>query len=113
MDGVPVGLEAAHVRWWSQAGPDAVDNGLALCSQHHLLLDRGVLGLTGELTLDVSPRFEARSAEARRTVTDLAAHLGITPSAVLSRRARGKLRGLREYRCDGGGQLFFEPLQSR
>ncbi|AXG79564.1 phosphorothioated DNA-binding restriction endonuclease [Streptomyces paludis] len=41
----PVGLEAAHVRWHSQDGPDAVDNGLALCSLHHTLLDLGVLGL--------------------------------------------------------------------
>ncbi|MGQ4272102.1 phosphorothioated DNA-binding restriction endonuclease [Nocardiopsis changdeensis] len=81
MDGVPVGLEAAHVRWWSQAGPDTVDNGLALCSQHHLLLDRGVLGLTAELTLDVSPRFEARSDQARRIVTDLAGRDLLLPAA--------------------------------
>ncbi|CAL9458695.1 hypothetical protein SUDANB121_02609 [Nocardiopsis dassonvillei] len=72
MDGVSVGLEAAHVRWWSQAGPDAVDNGLALCANHHLFFDRGVLGLSAELTLEVSPRFTARSEEAGRTVTGLA-----------------------------------------
>ncbi|MEW1722582.1 phosphorothioated DNA-binding restriction endonuclease [Streptomyces sp. NPDC093109] len=41
----PVGLEAAHVRWHSQDGPDAVENGLALCSLHHTLFDLGVLGL--------------------------------------------------------------------
>ncbi|WP_345673008.1 phosphorothioated DNA-binding restriction endonuclease, partial [Streptomyces phyllanthi] len=32
----PVGLEAAHVRWHSQDGPDDLSNGLALCSLHHL-----------------------------------------------------------------------------
>jgi putative restriction endonuclease len=31
----PVGIEAAHVRWHSQAGPDVVANGLALCALHH------------------------------------------------------------------------------
>lgn len=30
-----VGIEAAHVRWHSQGGPDVVDNALALCSLHH------------------------------------------------------------------------------
>ncbi|MDE3722387.1 HNH endonuclease [Nocardiopsis sp. N85] len=84
LGGVPVGLEAAHVRWWSHAGPDDVDNGLALCSNHHLLFDRGVLGLTGELTLDVSPRFEARSAEAERIVTDLAGRDLLLPATAPS-----------------------------
>jgi len=39
---VPVGLEAAHVRWCAFAGPDDVDNGLCLCSLHHKL--SGVTG---------------------------------------------------------------------
>ncbi|WP_447042080.1 phosphorothioated DNA-binding restriction endonuclease [Streptomyces sp. DSM 118878] len=41
----PVGLEAAHVRWWAFDGPDVVENGLCLCSLHHKLFDKGVLGL--------------------------------------------------------------------
>lgn len=41
----PVGLEAAHVHWHSQDGPDEVNNGLALRSLHHSLFDLGVLGL--------------------------------------------------------------------
>ncbi len=40
------GLEAAHVRWHCEGGPDAVDNGLALCTFHHHALDRGALGLS-------------------------------------------------------------------
>lgn len=39
------GLEAAHIRWHSHAGPDDVSNGLALCVLHHKALDRGALGL--------------------------------------------------------------------
>ena len=33
----PVGIEAAHVRWHSQQGPDELANALALCAVHHAL----------------------------------------------------------------------------
>ncbi|WP_336031181.1 phosphorothioated DNA-binding restriction endonuclease [Geodermatophilus sp. FMUSA9-8] len=59
--GVPVALEAAHIRWFTVDGPDELDNGLALCSLHHKLFDRGVLGLDDELTVVVSQRFSART----------------------------------------------------
>lgn len=36
-----VGLDAAHIRWKQAGGPDAVENGLALCAVHHRLFDRG------------------------------------------------------------------------
>jgi len=61
----PVGLEAAHIRWFQFSGPDDVDNGLALCSLHHKLFDRGVLGLTTNLRVQVSAAFTARSPAAR------------------------------------------------
>lgn len=57
----PVGLEAAHVRWHSQDGPDDVNNGLALCSLHHTLFDLGVLGLMPDLRIQVSRLYVARS----------------------------------------------------
>ena len=38
---VPIGLEAAHIKWHQAAGPDEVNNGLALCSLHHKLFDLG------------------------------------------------------------------------
>ncbi|MEU6481225.1 phosphorothioated DNA-binding restriction endonuclease [Streptomyces sp. NPDC047017] len=67
-----VGLEAAHVRWWAFAGPDDVDNGLCLCSLHHKLFDKGVLGIgTGHRIL-VSQGFVGRSRAAREHVTALA-----------------------------------------
>ncbi|MFP3987143.1 HNH endonuclease [Streptomyces sp. E11-3] len=66
----PVGLEAAHVRWHSQDGPDELPNGLALCTLHHTLLDLGVLGLTEELQIQVSGQYVARS-EAGRAVDTL------------------------------------------
>lgn len=41
-----VGMEAAHIRWHASGGPDDVTNGLALCSLHHKLFDRGALTLS-------------------------------------------------------------------
>ncbi|MYW69285.1 restriction endonuclease [Streptomyces sp. SID8379] len=57
----PAGLEAAHVKWHSQDGPDEVHNGLALCSLHHTLFDLGVLGLLPDLRIQVSQLYVARS----------------------------------------------------
>jgi len=61
----PVGIEAAHVRWHSQDGPDEVANGLALCALHHALLDLGVLGITSDLRIQVSHLYVARSDAGR------------------------------------------------
>lgn len=36
-----VGLEAAHIMWYQADGPDALNNGIALCSLHHKLFDFG------------------------------------------------------------------------
>lgn len=66
----PVGLDAAHVRWFNFEGPDDLDNGLALCALHHKLLDRGALGLTTDGRVLVSQSFSAAS-EAGRWVYDL------------------------------------------
>jgi putative restriction endonuclease len=68
---VPVGLEAAHVRWWAFDGPDDVDNGLCLCSLHHKLFDKGVLGIGDGHRILVSQRFVGRSTAAREHVTAL------------------------------------------
>lgn len=63
--GVPVGLEAAHIRWFKLDGPDTLDNGIALCSLHHKLFDRGMLGLDDGLAVVVSQRFSARTSHGR------------------------------------------------
>lgn len=64
--GAAVGIEAAHIRWFNFGGPDDDDNGLALCSLHHKLLDRGVLGLSDPQTVVVSRTYSARTSEGRR-----------------------------------------------
>ena len=61
LGGTPAGIEAAHVRWHSQDGPDDVANGLSLCALHHVLLDLGVLGLTADRRICVSGLYVARS----------------------------------------------------
>ena len=60
-----VGIEAAHVRWFKLGGPDDLDNGLALCSLHHKLFDRGMLGLGEDYAVVVSRRFSARTPNGR------------------------------------------------
>lgn len=40
-----LGIEAAHVQWHAFHGPDAPDNGIALCTFHHKALDLGAIGL--------------------------------------------------------------------
>lgn len=79
----PVGLEAAHVRWWAFEGPDDVDNGLCLCALHHKLFDKGVLGVGDGQHILVSQEFVGRSTAARQNVVALAGRplLGPQPGA--------------------------------
>ena len=50
----PVALEAAHIQWHQAGGPDEPINGLALCSLHHKLFDRGAFTLSNQLQILVS-----------------------------------------------------------
>jgi putative restriction endonuclease len=74
----PVAIEAAHVRWHSQDGPDEVANALALCALHHALFDLGVLGITEERRIRVSALYVARN-QAGRAVDALAGKPLLTP----------------------------------
>ncbi|MEU9315769.1 phosphorothioated DNA-binding restriction endonuclease [Streptomyces sp. NPDC048295] len=76
---VPVGLEAAHVRWWAFDGPDDIDNGLCLCALHHKLFDKGALGVGEGHRILVSQKFVGRSPAAREHVTALAGRPLIGP----------------------------------
>ncbi|MEZ8740087.1 phosphorothioated DNA-binding restriction endonuclease [Photobacterium swingsii] len=55
LDTVPVGIEAAHIKWKQYSGPCEVSNGIALCSIHHKALDRGAITLDYGLKVKVSP----------------------------------------------------------
>jgi putative restriction endonuclease len=63
--GATVGIDAAHVRWFALDGPDEADNGLALCTLHHKLFDRGALGLGLDLRICVSTTYTARTRTGR------------------------------------------------
>jgi len=49
-----IAVEAAHIRWHQAGGPDREDNGIALCSLHHKLFDRGVFTISDQWHLLVS-----------------------------------------------------------
>ena len=61
IDGQPLGLEAAHIRWHANGGPDHVRNGLALCVVHHKAFDRGGISLRDDLRLLVSSGMHGRN----------------------------------------------------
>ena len=49
-----VAVEAAHIMWHQAGGPDREENGIALCSLHHKLFDRGLFTLSPGKVLLVS-----------------------------------------------------------
>jgi putative restriction endonuclease len=49
-----VGIDAAHIQWHQAGGPDVEENGIALCSLHHKLFDRGVFTITDDRELLVA-----------------------------------------------------------
>jgi len=49
-----VAVEAAHIKWRQAGGPDTEQNGIALCTMHHKLFDRGVFTLTRTMTFQVA-----------------------------------------------------------
>lgn len=56
LDYTPIALEAAHIKWHNAGGPDIETNGLALCTMHHKLFDRGALTISDDLNIVVSDR---------------------------------------------------------
>jgi len=53
--GKSTAVEAAHIHWHADAGPARVRNGLALCTLHHRLFDRGAFTLSADdLTIFVA-----------------------------------------------------------
>ncbi|MEH7238864.1 HNH endonuclease [Bacillus sp. JJ1562] len=48
------GVEAAHIKWHQAGGPDSENNGIALCSLHHKLFDRGVFTISDNRQMIVS-----------------------------------------------------------
>ncbi|MEE8059024.1 MAG: HNH endonuclease [Pseudomonadales bacterium] len=51
MDGRHLALEAAHIKWHAAGGPDTESNGIAMCSLHHKLFDKGAFMISGNKML--------------------------------------------------------------
>ncbi len=49
-----VAVEAAHIKWHQAGGPDLEQNGIALCSLHHKLFDRGAFTLNKNMVFQVA-----------------------------------------------------------
>lgn len=52
--GKPIALEAAHIKWHQAGGPDIENNGIALCTMHHKLFDKGAFTFNSDFTFHVS-----------------------------------------------------------
>ena len=63
VDGQPVGIEAAHIKWHCAKGPAQVENGMALCALHHKFFDSGLFTVLSDLTVRVGGLAEGDSAE--------------------------------------------------
>ena len=51
IDGQPIGIEAAHIKWHCSRGPAQVENGMALCVLHHKFFDSGLFTVLTDLTV--------------------------------------------------------------
>lgn len=59
----PIALEATHIKLPEAGGPDAEENGLALCSLHHALFKKGAFTLSEELRVLVSKWTKGKGTE--------------------------------------------------
>jgi putative restriction endonuclease len=62
LDHTPICLEAAHIKWHTAGGPDEEKNGLALCTLHHKLFDRGAFTFSEDMKILVSDRANGSDA---------------------------------------------------
>ena len=63
VDGQPIGIEAAHIKWHSARGPAQVENGMTLCVLHHKFFDSGLFTVLPDLTVRVGGLAVGKSVE--------------------------------------------------
>jgi putative restriction endonuclease len=51
-------LEAAHIKPYSKEGPHAVNNGLLMRSDFHILFDRGYIGIDSDFKIKISSKIK-------------------------------------------------------
>jgi putative restriction endonuclease len=69
LDQKTIGLEAAHIKWHQAGGPDIEPNGMALCTLHHKLFDRGAFTLSDRYRVEVSERAHGQQGLAEWLLT--------------------------------------------
>ena len=62
---------AAHVQMRSRGGPDRIENGMALCVQHHRLFDYGALGLDEDHRILVSEHLNLSEQDSAERIRQL------------------------------------------
>lgn len=74
-------LEAAHIKPYSNLGPNLVENGLLLRSDLHKLFDIGYLTVTPELHIEVSPKIKQEYENGREYYAYHGRRLSSVPQA--------------------------------
>lgn len=96
-----VAIEAAHIKWHQAGGPDVHENGLALCSLHHKLFDRGAFTVDSDSLAVVSEK--AYGTEG------FVEHLGRFHRKPLLKPSRESYRPKREFVEWHMDQVFLPP----
>jgi putative restriction endonuclease len=104
LDGHYFGVEAAHVRWHCDEGPDQIDNGLALNPTIHHLFDRGAWSLTDDNKIIVSALLTGDDETTKR----LRGHHGKALHKPLPGYPSPNTQYIRWHR-EGAGAVFRSP----
>lgn len=91
-----LGLEAAHIHFRVDGGPDVVTNGLALCSLHHKAFDLGAIGVGREMRVVVSQDVDGNEP-ARRLLVECSGHPIHVATTPADRPGAGFLRWHQKY----------------
>lgn len=78
-------LQAAHIKPYSQTGPNNVSNGLLLRSDLHILFDQGYLTITGDFHVEVSARIKKEYENGRIYYALHGQKLEVLPSKEIDR----------------------------
>ncbi len=87
---------AAHIVPWSESHNDDPRNGMALCGLHHWIFDQGLIGVSSDYRVQVSPAVPAEEAGAA-AVRSLAEDALYLPEEVSLQPARQALKWHREH----------------
>jgi putative restriction endonuclease len=102
LDNIPLAVDAAHIRWHQARGPSTVSNGIALCSLHHKLFDRGAFSLSETFRIEISARVNGSAG-----LVEHLGRFGSGPIAVPNMRgARPDLVFIRWHRAE----VFHPPV---